>query len=84
MVSLVFIMGRKMGIVISNLAECVRLADKQRKHKQPQAIYDRTALGAGQLHPNEKPEPKTRGFHWGERWELNPRPPVPQTGALTN
>lgn len=21
---------------------------------------------------------------WGDRWDLNPRPPVPQTGALTN
>ena len=28
--------------------------------------------------PNDIPD------DWGERWDLNPRPPVPQTGALTN
>ena len=25
-----------------------------------------------------------RGYDLGDRGELNPRPPVPQTGALTN
>ena len=23
-------------------------------------------------------------FYWGERWDLNPRPPGPQPGDLTN
>ena len=23
-------------------------------------------------------------YKWGGRWDSNPRPPVPQTGALTN
>ncbi len=27
---------------------------------------------------------ETREDGWGERWDLNPRPPGPQPGALTN
>ncbi len=32
----------------------------------------------------EKTSPEGLVFSWGELWGLNPRPPEPQPGALTN
>ena len=51
----------------------------------------RTAQGTGRLDPFvillQAGQIAIRlfiGDNWGDRGELNPRPPVPQTGALTN
>ncbi len=52
----------------------------------PQAILTHDPR-VGSSYPNpsiENTQGKPGYFLWGERWVLNPRPPVPQTSALTN